>query len=146
MRQSKEKNTATLSGDLTPHHWGLTKKHAAILTPIMTCQSKHIVLQLPVSSSIQPCLHFSKLAVLWHFLRNYRLWKVLMSFLTYSTNYSSRLFSHNCTIYSEENKYLNTLQFCKFSNLEIMEGSEIVICKKVHVHCKKNPKSQYMIF
>ena len=29
--------------------------------------------------------------------------------------------------YSEENKYLNTLLFCKFSHLEIMEGSEIVI-------------------
>ena len=28
-------------------------------------------------------------------------------------------------IYSEENKYLNTLLFCKFSHLEIMEGSEI---------------------
>jgi len=28
--------------------------------------------------------------------------------------------------YSEENKYLNTLLFCKFSLLEIMEGSEIV--------------------
>uniref|UniRef100_A0A8D0AYP8 SUMO-activating enzyme subunit 2 n=1 Tax=Sander lucioperca TaxID=283035 RepID=A0A8D0AYP8_SANLU len=27
----------------------------------------------------------------------------------------------------EENKYLNTLLFCKFSHLEIMEGSEIVI-------------------
>ncbi|KAI5101218.1 transmembrane channel-like protein 3 isoform X1, partial [Silurus meridionalis] len=30
-------------------------------------------------------------------------------------------------VYSEENKYLNTLLFCKFSHLEIMEGSEIVI-------------------
>jgi len=34
-------------------------------------------------------------------------------------------------IYSEENKYLNTLLFCKFkimkTHLEIMEGSEIVI-------------------
>ena len=30
-------------------------------------------------------------------------------------------------ICSEENKYLNTLLFCKFSHLEIMEGSEIVI-------------------
>ncbi|MEQ2221767.1 hypothetical protein ILYODFUR_019015, partial [Ilyodon furcidens] len=30
-------------------------------------------------------------------------------------------------IYSEENKYLNTLRLCKFSNLEIMEGSEIFI-------------------
>jgi len=30
-------------------------------------------------------------------------------------------------IYSEENKYLNTLLFSKFSHLEIMEGSEIVI-------------------
>ncbi|KAI5103666.1 hypothetical protein C0J45_7247 [Silurus meridionalis] len=30
-------------------------------------------------------------------------------------------------IYSKENKYLNTLLFCKFSHLEIMEGSEIVI-------------------
>uniref|UniRef100_A0A8C6WKY5 Homeobox domain-containing protein n=1 Tax=Neogobius melanostomus TaxID=47308 RepID=A0A8C6WKY5_9GOBI len=29
--------------------------------------------------------------------------------------------------YSEENKYMNTLLFCKFSHLEIMEGSEIVI-------------------
>jgi len=29
--------------------------------------------------------------------------------------------------YSEENKYLNTLLFCKFSHSEIMEGSEIVI-------------------
>jgi len=31
------------------------------------------------------------------------------------------------TYYNEENKYLNTLLFCKFSHLEIMEGSEIVI-------------------
>ncbi|MEQ2279289.1 hypothetical protein AMECASPLE_007903 [Ameca splendens] len=30
-------------------------------------------------------------------------------------------------IYSEENKYLNILRLCKFSNLEIMEGSEIFI-------------------
>jgi len=29
--------------------------------------------------------------------------------------------------YSEENKYLNTLLFCKLSHLEIMEESEIVI-------------------
>jgi len=29
--------------------------------------------------------------------------------------------------YIEENKYLNTLPFCKFSHLEIMEGSEIVV-------------------
>ena len=46
--------------------------------------------------------------------------------------------------YSEENKYLNTLLFCKFSHLEIMEGSEIVIVgacplweKKLK---KKNPE------
>uniref|UniRef100_A0A3Q3JDU1 LsmAD domain-containing protein n=1 Tax=Monopterus albus TaxID=43700 RepID=A0A3Q3JDU1_MONAL len=30
-------------------------------------------------------------------------------------------------MYSEEQKYLNTLRFCKFSHLEIMEGSEIHI-------------------
>ena len=30
-------------------------------------------------------------------------------------------------MYSEENKYLNTLQLCKFSHLEIMEGSKIFI-------------------
>jgi len=30
-------------------------------------------------------------------------------------------------MYSEENKHLNTLLFCKVSHLEIMEGSEIVI-------------------
>jgi len=30
-------------------------------------------------------------------------------------------------VFSEENKYLNTLLFCKFSHLEIMEGSEVVI-------------------
>jgi len=30
---------------------------------------------------------------------------------------------------------LNTLLFCKFSHLEIMEGSEIII---VHVHCERH--------
>jgi len=29
--------------------------------------------------------------------------------------------------YSQGNKYVNTLLFCKFSHLEIMEGAEIVI-------------------
>jgi len=33
----------------------------------------------------------------------------------------------NAYTYSEENKYLNTLLFCKFSHLEIMDGSEILI-------------------
>ena len=37
------------------------------------------------------------------------------------------LAQYTCVLYSEENKYLNTLLFCKFSHLEIMEGSEIVI-------------------
>jgi len=39
-------------------------------------------------------------------------------------------------MYSEENKYLTTLLFCKFSHLEIMEGSEIVIV----VACPKKKK------
>jgi len=38
-------------------------------------------------------------------------------------------------IYSEENKHLNTLLFCKFSHLEITEGSEIVI---VSVYCERH--------
>jgi len=46
--------------------------------------------------------------------------------------------------YSEENRSLNTLLFCKFSHLEIMEGSEIVI---VGACPEKNPEiAKYMIF
>jgi len=44
--------------------------------------------------------------------------------LCYSTQI---LYMHKQLQYSEEIKYLNTLLFCKFSYLEIMEGSEIVI-------------------
>jgi len=51
----------------------------------------------------------------------------------------------------EENKYLNTLLFCKFSHLEIMEGSEIVIVgacplERHNLKKKKKQKSQRMIF
>jgi len=31
-----------------------------------------------------------------------------------------------CSLYREENKYLNTVLFCKSSHLEIMEESAIV--------------------
>jgi len=55
--------------------------------------------------------------------------------------------------YSEENKYLNTVLFCKFPHLEIMEGSEIVIVgacplwdnlKKKIQNFPKNPQKIFL--
>jgi len=51
--------------------------------------------------------------------------------------------------YSEENKYLNTLLFCKLSHLEIMEESEIVIvgaCPLWETSKKKSRITMYDFF
>lgn len=134
MRQSEEKkNPRHFSGDLTPHLWGLTKYHGALLTPSWHANQSlmHIMLQLPVSSSIQPCLHFSRLAVLWHALTViffYRLWNVLTSFLTYSTYYLLiRGFSHNCTIWSVD-KFKNS----RYKKGNVLKSQCVLLCAKDH--------------